>query len=267
MRVFRERDKAARHPVQCFDRAGLDVVDPAVQRETAPFERQRDGRVCLEVGNLGNHVFADHGIDAVPLVGMFPCFIDGLGRIRITQPARHGGHAVQAFAGGYGRHRAAVRVAADHDIGHTKRRHRVFHGGGDATRLGSVAGHDVAGVANHEQIARFSLGEQFGHDATVGAGDEQRPWRLAGGELLEQFPAARQDLALKFQETVDDILHAPLPANSAPLNDAYSRRLRKQYFATVREEVARTVSDPAEIDEEIRALCAALVAAEGWLQP
>ena len=44
-------------------------------------------------------------------------------------------------------------------------------------------------------------------------------------------------------------------------------RLRKQYFATVREEVARTVSDPAEIDEEIRALCAALVAAEGWLQP
>jgi hypothetical protein len=73
---------------------------------------------------------------------------------------------------------------------------------------------------NHEQIARFSLGEQFGHDATVGAGDEERPWRLAGGELLEQFPAARQDLALKFQETVDDILHAPLPANSAPLNEA-----------------------------------------------
>jgi len=44
-------------------------------------------------------------------------------------------------------------------------------------------------------------------------------------------------------------------------------RLRKQYFATVREEVARIVSDPAEIDEEIRALCAAVVAAEGWLQP
>jgi hypothetical protein len=109
-------------------------------------------------------------------------------------------------------------VAADHDIGHPKRRHRVFHGGGDATRLGSVAGHDVASVANHEQIARFSLGEQFGHNATVGAGDEQRPWRLAGGQLLEQFPAARQNLALKFQETVDDILHAPFPANSAPLN-------------------------------------------------
>jgi transposase len=44
-------------------------------------------------------------------------------------------------------------------------------------------------------------------------------------------------------------------------------RLRKQYFATVRQEVARTVSDPAEIEGEIRALCAALVAAEGRLQP
>jgi RNA polymerase sigma factor (sigma-70 family) len=44
-------------------------------------------------------------------------------------------------------------------------------------------------------------------------------------------------------------------------------RLRKQYFATVREEVARTVSDPAEIEGEIRALCAALVAAEGRLHP
>jgi hypothetical protein len=31
----------------------------------------------------------------------------------------------------------------------------------------------------------------------------------------------------------------------------------------VREEVARTVSDPAEIESEIRALCDALIAAEG----
>jgi hypothetical protein len=35
----------------------------------------------------------------------------------------------------------------------------------------------------------------------------------------------------------------------------------------VREEVARTVSDPAEIQAEIRALCDALIAAEGRLKP
>src|SRR6201981_3657859 len=43
------------------------------------------------------------------------------------------------------------------------------------------------------------------------------------------------------------------------------RRLRKQYTALLREEVGRTVCDPAEIDEEIHALCEALVASEGRL--
>ena len=42
-------------------------------------------------------------------------------------------------------------------------------------------------------------------------------------------------------------------------------RLRKQYSCLLREEVGRTVSDPAEIDEEIHALCEALIATEGRL--
>jgi hypothetical protein len=42
-------------------------------------------------------------------------------------------------------------------------------------------------------------------------------------------------------------------------------RFRRQFAAFVRQEVGRTVSDPAEIDEEIRALCEVLVAAEGRL--
>jgi hypothetical protein len=42
-------------------------------------------------------------------------------------------------------------------------------------------------------------------------------------------------------------------------------RLRKQYTALLREEVGRTVCDPAEIDGEIHALCEALVVSEGWL--
>jgi len=42
-------------------------------------------------------------------------------------------------------------------------------------------------------------------------------------------------------------------------------RLRKQYMAIVREEVSRTVSDPAEIGDELRALCDALIASEGRL--
>jgi len=44
-------------------------------------------------------------------------------------------------------------------------------------------------------------------------------------------------------------------------------RLRKRYIEIVRQEVARTVSDPAEINSEIHALCDALIAAEGRTEP
>jgi RNA polymerase sigma factor (sigma-70 family) len=44
-------------------------------------------------------------------------------------------------------------------------------------------------------------------------------------------------------------------------------RLRKRYTTLLREEVGRTVSDPSEIDEEIHALCEALIASEGRLDP
>jgi RNA polymerase sigma factor (sigma-70 family) len=40
-------------------------------------------------------------------------------------------------------------------------------------------------------------------------------------------------------------------------------RFRKQYIVHLRQEVSRTVSNPTEIDEEIRALCEALAGAEG----
>jgi RNA polymerase sigma factor (sigma-70 family) len=40
-------------------------------------------------------------------------------------------------------------------------------------------------------------------------------------------------------------------------------RVRKRYTTLLRAEVARTVSDPGEIDEEIDALCDALIASEG----
>jgi len=43
-------------------------------------------------------------------------------------------------------------------------------------------------------------------------------------------------------------------------------RLRKQYMAVVREEIGHTVSDPAEIEDELRALCDALTASEGRLE-
>jgi DNA-directed RNA polymerase specialized sigma24 family protein len=44
-------------------------------------------------------------------------------------------------------------------------------------------------------------------------------------------------------------------------------RLRKRFASILREEVGRTVSNPAEVDGEIHSLCDALIAAEGRLVP
>jgi RNA polymerase sigma factor (sigma-70 family) len=44
-------------------------------------------------------------------------------------------------------------------------------------------------------------------------------------------------------------------------------RLRKRYSELLREEVARTVTDPQAVNEEIHALCEALIASEGRLGP
>jgi DNA-directed RNA polymerase specialized sigma24 family protein len=44
-------------------------------------------------------------------------------------------------------------------------------------------------------------------------------------------------------------------------------RLRKRYSEILREAVAQTVTDPSEIDDEIRSLCDALIASEGRLRP
>ena len=44
-------------------------------------------------------------------------------------------------------------------------------------------------------------------------------------------------------------------------------RFRKRYSEILREAVAQTVTDPSEIDDEIRSLCEALIASEGRLSP
>src|SRR4029077_11996335 len=101
------------------------------------------------------------------------------------------------------------------------------------------------------------------------------------GEALKQL---RQEYATAGKTSTFEALKAFLdPSNSiAPpsYDEVASRlqvttgavktlihRLRKRYTALLREEVGRTVSDPAEIDEEIHALCEALIASEGRLGP
>jgi RNA polymerase sigma factor (sigma-70 family) len=101
------------------------------------------------------------------------------------------------------------------------------------------------------------------------------------GEVLKQL---RQEYVAEGKASTFDALEAFLdPYNSTTLpsyDEVANRlqvtigavktlihRLRKRYTALLRQEVGRTVSDPAEIDQEIHALCEALIATRGRLGP
>src|ERR1700675_4999164 len=101
------------------------------------------------------------------------------------------------------------------------------------------------------------------------------------GEALKQL---RQEYATAGKTSTFEALKAFLDPNNSMTPPSYDEvanrlqvttggvktlihRLRKRYTALLREEVGRTVSDPAEIDEEIHALCEALIATEGRLGP
>jgi len=101
------------------------------------------------------------------------------------------------------------------------------------------------------------------------------------GEALKQL---RQEYATAGKTSTFEALKAFLDPNNSIAAPSYDEvanrlqvttggvktlihRLRKRYTALLREEVGRTVSDPTEIDEEIHALCEALIATEGRLDP
>jgi hypothetical protein len=137
------------------------------------------------LGKLGNDVLSHHGVNARPLGCVLSRFIDGLCGAGVVQPARNSRHMVQALACRDCRHGTAVGVTADDDIGDAKAGDRVLNTGRDASRLHPVGRHDVSGIADDEQFARFLLCQQFRYDATVRAGNEQGARVLDGDQMLE----------------------------------------------------------------------------------
>jgi RNA polymerase sigma-70 factor (ECF subfamily) len=83
---------------------------------------------------------------------------------------------------------------------------------------------------------------------------------MATLEALKPFLNFRDSEALPSYEQVANELEVSVGAVRTLVH-----RLRKRYTTHLRAEVARTVSDPAEIDEELHALCDALIASEGRL--
>ena len=93
--------------------------------------------------------------------------------------------------------------------------------------------------------------------------------------LGEEYAAQDKTSTFEMLKSFLDLSKAPPPyeqvADALQLSMALVKilihRLRKRFASILREEVGRTVSDPAEVDGEIHALCDALIAAEGRFVP
>jgi DNA-directed RNA polymerase specialized sigma24 family protein len=100
--------------------------------------------------------------------------------------------------------------------------------------------------------------------------------------LKEAMKSVRQQYSRRGKQEIFEVLKTFLRPEGGEAVGSYHRaamalgvsdaavktwihRLRRHYSLALRREVARTVLEPAAIDEEIRVLCAALVAAEGRL--
>jgi RNA polymerase sigma-70 factor (ECF subfamily) len=93
--------------------------------------------------------------------------------------------------------------------------------------------------------------------------------------LGEEYAAEDKASTFKILKAFLDLSKAPPPYEQAA--DALQvgvasvktliHRMRKRFASVLRAEVRRTVSDPAEVDGEVHALCEALIAAEGQLVP
>ena len=146
------------------------------------------GRVGAQVLQLGDDVFFGQHRHALAFVGAVAVVMDhGLGDLGVTQPGLDRRHLFQAVGVEHGTHGAAVRMPAHDDVLYAKGEHRVFDSRGNTAVHLAVGRHHVTDVTGHEQVAWGALGDQLGHDARVGAGDEHCPWALGSGEFLEEF--------------------------------------------------------------------------------
>ena len=81
---------------------------------------------------------------------------------------------------------------------------------------------------------------------------------LALAAILSGKPDVKRD----YRPPVEGVARVYASLGAA---ESLTQRLRKRRTSILREEVVWTTSDPDEIDQEIDALCAALIASEGRL--
>ena len=104
---------------------------------------------------------------------------------------------------------AAVAVAADDDVLHLEDHRGELDAGRDAVEAAAdlERRHQVADVADDEQVAGQRAGQQVGDDAGVGAADEQRVRALAFvDQALVVLTELREGFPPETLKTLDELL-------------------------------------------------------------
>src|SRR5271154_5052693 len=100
-------------------------------------------------------------------------------------------------------------MTADHDVAHAEYFYRKLDGRGGRISARDVrARDDVTDVFHHKKIAGLALGDQFGQDTRVRAGDEQGMRILfLPGKAAEEFAVLSEFVLLEFVNACDELLH------------------------------------------------------------
>ena len=169
------------------------------------------------------------------------------------------GSVLKAADPARGRFRTFLLTDCEHFLAKQNRRAKALKRGGDRV---------IASIDAVEAEGRF--GREPAHDLTAERHFE-RTWALTLldrvlGVLRDEYnQAARGDVFDRLKVVLSDghaaISYAAIASEMGTTEGAVAvavHRLRKRYGTLLHEEIAATVADPAEIEDEVRALLAAL---------
>ena len=169
-----------------------------------------------------------------------------------------------------GRFRTFLLASFQNEISHSREKARAAKRGGDYEIISLNAEtaedrywHEPADNLTAEKIFEARWAMTVLAEAMRGLSEEYTSQgKTATFEALKSFLDPINANTAQSYEQVADGLGVSVGAIKTLIH-----RLRKRYTELLRDEVANTILDPADIDEELRALCDALIASEGRLDP
>jgi carbonic anhydrase len=113
----------------------------------------------------------------------------------------------------YGQMNGGVSTAIEYAVLALGVQHIIVCGHSDCGAMRAVLNPDslekmptVKAWLRHAEVARRTLGDQLGHDARVGTGNEHRPWALSRGKFFEELFLLGEDVVMEMQKAVNDML-------------------------------------------------------------